>query len=629
MSRKTSLDVVVPPPNFHSMKSFTHQQQTNQQSNDSQNSENLLNLLDNNLTTTNKSTTNQFNTNSLTTSNQSNAINISTNPLAKLNDFKQQNQLQSNQFSSSINNNYYGLNCNNNYYTLPTPSSSYLNNSSLNSLNSSPIHNLPPLSHSSSFPNFNQLQNLPNSNSNAFNNNPNLSKLNNPNIDNFKYQQLVLSKLDILSKTNNLKKLSNDNLIDLGQRDELELSHQDSQTSVLNLFDPLSSISIEEEKERTNTITSTQAEQSNEIIYSTIRQTSDLGNKRCELTESMKSIKLKGEKFTEENFYESINYERTSSSSSFQDNNQLALVKKEIVFNNNQDYLKHRNLVANEEIVNFKRKLIKLRSKYKASDKKTNPGFVISSRLNSPKDTCLSVKLVINSHFAQPVCFTCNVNTSIEHVICHVVCSIFDSSTLDFNKFILKVFGLDEYLVNDSSLGDYVYVNDCHKFDKDVKLTLIDRSICKIDYYSRTPEDDEKVENLNEYDVLPNLLLCKYNEITYDNVKILLNIIDIEAEKLLTNDLKPIAIEYYDTGRHIGKKPETAQSLILSVRQSVKALCSHLNFETTQLIESIENLQRLYEACQLYKQNSQMNDDKLNHTIKVVSPEIIGMMFDF
>ena len=120
--------------------------------------------------------------------------------------------------------------------------------------------------------------------------------------------------------------------------------------------------------------------------------------------------------------------------------------------------------------------------------------------MNSPKDTCLSVKLIIDSEFAQPVSFTCNISTSVEHVVCHTVCSIFDSSTVNFNDYILKVFGLNEFLINDSVLGDYVYVNECHKFDKDVKLTLINRSTQNIDFYARTQVDDEQLDKLNECD---------------------------------------------------------------------------------------------------------------------------------
>lgn len=605
--RKTSLDIVPVPP---SIKSST----TTKRFDDSQH---LLNQ-PNNLLSTNQQNSQSPNQ-QLT--NQSNTIK-SSNPIL--------NQI------NSINNNYYGIHCN--YFTVPN----ILNSSNYNSLNNSPIHNFPQLSHSNSFPNFNNLNSTTQSNdltnqtilnqssnlnqtlntSNILSNQlnkqiqivtNNLNTNASTNLDNLQYQQFILSKLHDLSKSNSIKKLSNDNLIDLGQKEEL-----DAKTSVLNLFDPLSN-GLNLNLNQSELINRNQQNSNDEkVTYSKIKA-SIKEDEVKELTDSIKSIQLKTDQLTEETFYESINYEKPYETVT----KQINLVKKEIVFNNNLDYLKHRNLVANHEIINFKRELVKLRLKYLANNSKTNCGYVISSRLNSPKDTCLSVKLIIDSEFAQHICFTCNVGTSVEHVVCHTVCSIFDSSTVNFNNFILKVHGLNEFLINESSLGEYVYINECHKFDKDVKLTLINKSNTKIDYYARTDQDDENVENLNEYDILPNLLLCKYSEINYENVKIFLNIIDVEAEKLLTNTNRLNAIKYFDTGKHLRmNQQETAQSLLIAVNQAVKALCTYLGFETTQLIEAQKNLKELYLICEHYKANSQ--DTRLNDTIEIVHPEIIG-----
>lgn len=553
---------------------------------------------------------------------------------------------------NSINNNYYGINCN--YFTAPP---NMLNaNGSLSS--STPSYNL---SHSNSFPNFTSLNGqLPPANelnSARTNNNHSSSSLtsssfnallnrpppaNNqltnrsdpfnttagaaPKLDHLGYQQFVLSKLQTISKeNNNFKKLSNDNLIDLGQRDDL----LDSQSSVLHLFDPLvagepkaGQQNEQQNEQRKEQQRDQQREQRKEqqqaITYSTIRPTIV---EEDELTSSLKSIQLKAQdQLTEENFYESINYEKPAQAA------KPDLVKKEIVFNNNKDFLKQRNRIsANAEIINFKSKLLRLRRRFSFDQTETNRGFVISSRLNSPKDICLSVKLIIDSEFAAPICFTCNVSTSVEHVVCHTVCSIFDSSTVDFSSFILKVFGLNEFLVNESCLGDYAYVTECHKFGKDVKLTLIDRSANEIGYYARTEADDELVEHQIERSVLPGLLLDDYNEINYNMVEISLNAIDTVAMRLLSNSNRPTtpAIEYFDTGKFLRtNQPETSHSLLISVNQAVKALCTYLGFETTQLLEAQNNLRELYLICELYKTNSQ--DNKLNDTIEMVHPEIIG-----
>ena len=590
--KRSSLDVIPPPPFLSTSK--------NQQLQAKDDSQHLLNLPNDLIeksslkSNQNHQQNSQLIANAVEINNKSSILNSSINLT---------NQL------STINNNYYGINCN--YFTVPN---TMPNNASYNSLNNSPIHNYAQLAHSNSFPNFNNLNQLPTSNLSSTSNEltikpiPAKNQAHNAliNLDNFKYQQFVLSKLQTLSNNQTFKKLSNDNLIDLGQKEEIDLD-----SNLLNLFDPLSSNGFSEQKQ-----------QQQEIAYSTIKQAISIEEEREELTNSMKSIQMKSnQQLTEQNFYESINYEKAEQAKSSSN-----LVKKEITFNNNLDFLKHRNLVANEEIINFKNKLVRLRSNYLAGDKRTNCGFVISSRLNSPKDICLSVKLIIDSLVAQSICFTCNVGTSVEHVICQAVSTIFDSSTVDINNFILKVFGLNEYLINNSSLGDYAYVNECHKFDKDVKLTLIDRSSTKIDFYARTQQDDENVESMNEYDLLPNLLLCKYSEINYESVKIFLNIIDIEGLKLLSDEHRTSssnAIEYFDTGKHLRtNQQETTKSLLMAVNQAVKALCSYLGFETTQLSEAQKNLKELYLICEHYKANSQ--DTKLNDTIEVVHPEIIG-----
>lgn len=572
-------------------------------------------------------------------------------------------QTKTNHVNNAFNNNYYGINCN--YFTVP-------NKMSLSSLSNSPNHNYVQLSHSNSYPNFNPpLQNqssitlsitstitttittsttintnlnklnnhnnpstnqqiLTNQMTNAINNNQLLPSLNacpllnytttaSSNLDNLNYQQFVISKLRNLS-TNQIKKLSNDNLIDLGPKDDL-LFDENNANSVLNIFDPL----FKQPPPPPPPALSNNKPDNQQVTYSTIKETiRSTINDDEELTNSMKSIHLKrSEQLTEENFYESINYEKPSSSTDTSSNKLELMIRKEIIFNNNLDYLKHRNLVANNEIINFKQKLSQLRTKFKWNDERTNCGFVISSRLKSPKDTCLSVKLVIDNEFAQSICFTCNISTSVEHVVCHTVCSIFDSSTVNFSDYILKVFGLNEFLINDSCLGDYRYVNECHKFDKDVKLTLIDRSKTKIDFYARTEIDDEKIENLNEYDILPNLLLCKFNDINYENVKIFLDIIDIEAQKLITNNTRTNTIEYFDTGKFLRtNQQETAQSILISVGQAVKALCSYLGFETIELIGELNNLKALYLDCEHYRQNS--TNRKLNETIEIVIPEVIG-----
>lgn len=90
---------------------------------------------------------------------------------------------------------------------------------------------------------------------------------------------------------------------------------------------------------------------------------------------------------------------------------------------------------ANEELQSFTSKLIELRMQCPYNDYNANVGMVISPTLESQHDESLSVKLVIETKLSpQPVSFTCNVNTSVEHIISHVICALVDdASKVNFN----------------------------------------------------------------------------------------------------------------------------------------------------------------------------------------------------
>lgn len=52
----------------------------------------------------------------------------------------------------------------------------------------------------------------------------------------------------------------------------------------------------------------------------------------------------------------------------------------------------------------------------------------------------------------------------------HLACELDNDSLEDF---ILKVYGLAEYLESNSCLAEYEYIHNCIKLEKDVELTLL------------------------------------------------------------------------------------------------------------------------------------------------------------
>lgn len=87
---------------------------------------------------------------------------------------------------------------------------------------------------------------------------------------------------------------------------------------------------------------------------------------------------------------------------------------------------------AAQELEDFCVELRRVRSHYTYNDyNNTNVGLVISPTLDSQHDKSLSVKLVIecNPLSQQSVSFTCNVDTSVEHIISHVICTLVEDAS--------------------------------------------------------------------------------------------------------------------------------------------------------------------------------------------------------
>lgn len=182
----------------------------------------------------------------------------------------------------------------------------------------------------------------------------------------------------------------------------------------------------------------------------------------------------------------------------------------------------------------------------------------------------ISVKVVVHLLVAPdvpqpPIVFTCDITSRVDHVISHVVCELGTSPSDGPEEYVLKVFGLAEFLSPESSLGDYEYVHNCIKLETDVNLCLI-----RMDQVSRpllrTAEDDEKDVELQVEDLLSRE---PADALTYETVCVLLDTIHGETERVITS----------------------SQAHSKSLLQSVKALCSLLgSIETTDLSTALENL---------------------------------------
>ncbi|XP_033099202.1 phosphatidylinositol 4-phosphate 3-kinase C2 domain-containing subunit beta-like isoform X2 [Anneissia japonica] len=154
-----------------------------------------------------------------------------------------------------------------------------------------------------------------------------------------------------------------------------------------------------------------------------------------------------------------------------------------------------------EEGTSFCEGMMHLRRNYNFDDWESNPGFVYSPvfkrrAVGGPE---ASIKLHMATSMSQPITFTCDVNTSVEHVISQGLCYLPEPlSSLPSEQFMLKVQGAAEFLHHDAMLGDFEYVQKCRKFDRDIYLQLLKEDDVTRDL-ARTVEDDKQDVNVKRF----------------------------------------------------------------------------------------------------------------------------------
>ncbi|XP_013780089.1 phosphatidylinositol 4-phosphate 3-kinase C2 domain-containing subunit alpha-like [Limulus polyphemus] len=372
------------------------------------------------------------------------------------------------------------------------------------------------------------------------------------------------------SKMNCTEKERHNDLIDLCDvNSEISLFSEvrpSTEDDILELFDPLIVESRHKEKEKDLQVLSKRllhtsvdtCEQMHNKGYND-KNLADFSSSDSENSEIEEKPKSSFNTTCKEGF--SINFSENSNLKN----------PKEIGSGENIWILKKDNIFSTE-LITFCAELKQLRSEFTYNDHNTNEGLVISAVLENKHNSSYNVKLEICSElYVGPISFTCDMGTSIEHVISHVVCSIFgDVTDLSVENFILKVHGLAEYLTCDSTLADYEYVHYCRKHDEPVCLQFIEFKDLKHPL-ARTLQDDTKV-----LDIKPTNLSLRSSLI-----------VSFKAVNIVMETLK----------NEVGKLKELAKNLKqdilqpLGVIQAVKAMCLLLfHVETTEISDSLQNL---------------------------------------
>lgn len=238
-----------------------------------------------------------------------------------------------------------------------------------------------------------------------------------------------------------------------------------------------------------------------------------------------------------------------------------------------------------------------LRSQYNYDDVDSNIGHIIAAELDNgytnvssikllvyPSKECFQNKLPDSQHsqenyekldgYINPIVFTCDINSNVMHVILHVLVVLEGEISGSPEDFALKTIGSQEWLSPDSSLGRLEYIQTNIKLEKDILLGLLPKQDKYMKVLARTHQDDARDEDIKFENILPKE---SYSAISYDNLMILLETLELEIDKLesSSND--------YQTVHSSG------------VVQAVKAICALLGYiDTLELFNAINDLK---DAC--------------------------------
>ncbi|ODM93836.1 Phosphatidylinositol 4-phosphate 3-kinase C2 domain-containing subunit alpha [Orchesella cincta] len=233
-------------------------------------------------------------------------------------------------------------------------------------------------------------------------------------------------------------------------------------------------------------------------------------------------------------------------------------------------------------------------------DSNSNRGYMYSPTFptNTMREGFSTKFKVWNESFTKdPVVFVCDVSTLVEHVL--------EQSLMDLGiqgsgrDFILRVYGLNEYLCPGVPVSDFRYVQQCIKLDEDVRLVLVQRSSLERKTWSRTPRDDAQCVEMDIDTILPGQ---PPKAITYSDISRFLEVIDRESEKLRDK------LNFNrQSGSSLHKDPTSFTLNPTPFIQPVKGVCVLLG--DIQTVDVKNSLDLFTKAC-----------DEWNSKLKVSSP---------
>ncbi|XP_059622925.1 phosphatidylinositol 4-phosphate 3-kinase C2 domain-containing subunit beta [Phlebotomus argentipes] len=268
------------------------------------------------------------------------------------------------------------------------------------------------------------------------------------------------------------------------------------------------------------------------------------------------------------------------------------------------------------ELMSFYRMILDIRNRYKHGDLESNVGHIVASEFESSYSESTSIKILVhpaleavdqmalmrniernrvssiegtalNSSKGQipgygpPIVFTCDISTTVEHVIMHAFCELEGQIRGEVSDFALKPIGVVEWLSPKSKLSQLQCIHNSIKLEKDVQLGLCPKTSANVKTIARTLQDDLRDAEIKPEDIVVHEPV---SSISYNNLMILLETLESEIAQLELAATNP--------NRHT----------VLScsgVVQSVKAICALLgNIDTLDISDAIVQLTAVCENGQ-------------------------------
>lgn len=275
-----------------------------------------------------------------------------------------------------------------------------------------------------------------------------------------------------------------------------------------------------------------------------------------------------------------------------------------------------------KEMLAFYEMVRELRSQYHFDDEKTNIGHVLAAQFVSLYPEGTSIKLMVYPElsaltrfasgtnatniqgtlagYGQPVAFTCDISSSVEHVIMHVVCELEGQIVGAVADYMLKTIGAQEWLSMDTTLNQLECIHNCVKLERDIQLGLCRKTPKLLKVIARTQQDDIRDAEITIENILPRE---PSTSIHYDQLIILLETLETEIDKL----------------ESAASDSSTRVLSCSGVVQGVKVICALLgSIDTMKISTAINDLKT---TCDMGHRKFIYASDSRGSNIEIVSDQ--------